>query len=88
MCCFTSAGPPPSTPEEALRLLAAAGWEDNTGTAMQLALLEKSKRIESERQRQDLADRWAYVAVAVSFLPVTGSNDRLLCTLSLIVHNT
>ena len=64
---FTRAGPPPSTPEEALRMLAAAGWEENTGAAMQLALLEKSKRIDSERERQDLADRWAYVAVAVSF---------------------
>ena len=64
------AGPPPSTPEEALRLLAAAGWEGSVGGAIQLALREKSEQIESEKHRQDLADRWACVPVSVLTFPV------------------
>ena len=58
-CMANSAGPPPSTPEDALRLLAAAGWESSADAAMQQILNEKSERIDSETQRQELAERWA-----------------------------
>jgi hypothetical protein len=51
------AGPPPSTAEEALRLLAAAGWDSDA--ASKLVQREKLERIESDRQRQELADSWA-----------------------------
>ena len=69
---FNRTGPPPSTPEEALRLLAAAGWLDNAEAAMQLALHEKNERIESEKQRQELADRWACVPAFVLNFPTAG----------------